>query len=110
MGSNGELRYGISALGLEYREQAENDELLVDIPTGKMHYKRSDGQIVTSDNCTYPTEMLGIAMKSAAKNAGKHIIANENHFVAYHTIDISQKTDLLSDEASSAYNKFILLM
>ena len=31
MGSNGELRYGISALGLEYREQAENDELLVEI-------------------------------------------------------------------------------
>lgn len=41
-------RYGISALGLQYKDQAQNDEILIDQETGQIHYKRPDGKIVTS--------------------------------------------------------------
>lgn len=98
MANINEMRYGISALGLSHKEYAENDELLVEQSSGKMFYKReSDNQIVSFDNEKYSQETLPVAMNTAIELAKTYIKTNVNNFVTYHTIDISEKTDLLDD-------------
>lgn len=100
MAITNEMRYGISALGLNYKEYAENDELLVDPISGQMLYKREiDGQIVSYDNATYTQESIATAINVAQTLENEFVKTNPNNFIAYHTINIGGKTDLLDTQA-----------
>ena len=93
--SNNKMRYGISALDVKYKENALEDELLVDGYNGKMLYKRlSDGQIVTWDNTEYTKEELANRVSKAMIASNITVNTNKNDYVIYKTINISEKTDI----------------
>lgn len=83
------MRYGISALDTKYRGVAERDELLVQSRDGRMFYRRLDGQFVTASN-DYDKKSL---QSDLIASKIEYTLTNNTH-VAYHTIDITEKTDL----------------
>ena len=78
------LGFGISALGLENRQYAANDELLVDRHDGKMYYKRSDG-IILSEIKDYTRDDLASSLLLKYYTELDNIIGD---FIVYHTINI----------------------
>lgn len=96
---NDKLRYGISALDLEHRDYATNDELLVHGQDGKIYYKRPDGQIVSYDNNDYTKETLINATKTALSISPVNINPSESDYLVYHTINISGTNNILSDNS-----------
>ena len=96
-----EMRYGISALSMEYKEQATNDELLLDPNTGKPYYKREDdGQIVSFDDLSYSQSELPMAISTALINQSLDVNTVPTDFVAYNTIDVASKVDLFKTEVT----------
>ena len=94
-----EMRYGISALSMEYREEATNDEILLDPQTGKPYYKREeDGQIVSFDDLSYSQNELPLAMNTAIMNQSLSVTTTSTDFVVYNTIDVAGKIDLFNNE------------
>ena len=95
-----QLRYGISALDLKYKEYSVKDELLVNGHDGKMFYKReSDGQIVTSDNLEYNKDELISAINDTLSSNEK-IPVLPTDYIVYNTIDIAEKNSILSSGIS----------
>lgn len=87
-----EMRYGISALSTKYKDVAEPDELLVREKDGKMFYKREDGQIVTASQCYDRKSLISDVLASGIDVYNK----DSSLYMAYHTVDITGKTNLLN--------------
>lgn len=98
--SGEKLRYGISALDMAYKEDAEKDELLVRGHNGKMFYKReSDGQIVGYDTLEYDKESLISAINGAITKSKAVLETVESDYIAYHTLDLTEKNVVPSNTA-----------
>lgn len=89
------VRYGTSALDIQYKEHALKDELLVQTSDGRIFYKRDgDGQIVTASNGDYNEDTLFNAIRAVNPS----FLTNNkirDEYVIYNTIDISKKMSLL---------------
>lgn len=82
-----ELRFGISALGLEYKEHAVNDELLTRNSDGKMFYKRPDGNIVSYDSNEYTRDGIVSSLKNII-NTSSAWASPTDEYIVYHTYDM----------------------
>ena len=90
---NDNARYGISALDLSHKDDAINDELMVQGTTGKMFYKReNDGQIVTDDIGIYDRNKF---MRITKKAIGSGLTILPDDYAIYNTINISCKTNMM---------------
>lgn len=95
MADERDLRYGISALDIAYKEHAVNDELLVDGLNGQMLYKRSsDGQIVTFSSA-YDKDDLINAVAAVFKEVDE-VPTLSTDFIVYNTISGAGKLDILA--------------
>ena len=84
--ANNELRFGISALSLEFVDIAEDDELLVRQYDGTVLYERPDGQVVVPTENLYPGEV----------SLGYGVDADNAKNLAHWKIDISGLNELTS--------------
>lgn len=82
MDNNGEIRYGVSVLDMQYKNYAQDDEVMIKGQTGQMFYKRSDGQIVT-----YGSDYNKDSLYSALMNATKLNNHKSDDYLVYHIID-----------------------
>jgi hypothetical protein len=90
------LRYGISALDMKYLQYAENDELMVVGETGRIVYKRSDGQIVTYEDTIYNDRILAISIADALNKANAFSPTDESaSTIVYQTVSLAQKLSIL---------------
>ena len=94
--SNTNIRYGVSALDMKYRDDAQPDELLVRSKNGQMFYKRDDGQIVTTGN-DYTKETLYRDLFNG-KPLGKYL---DSDYIVYNLIDIAGMTKMSLSSAQS---------
>lgn len=84
--ANNELRFGISALSLEFVDIAEEDELLVRQYDGTVLYKRPDGQVAIPTENLYPGEV----------SLGYGVDVDNTKNLAHWKIDISGLNELTS--------------
>lgn len=108
MADSDNVRFGVSALDLEYASQAEKDELLVRGTDGQMLYKRvGDGMIVTPTSLVYNKELLMNALK--VKFAGAGLLVKKTDFLVYNSISIAglnslESTNVVSFGITKRYN------
>lgn len=91
-----ELRYGISALDIKYKEYADNDELLVNGKNGAMLYKRPDGQIVTPSTPYGRDELITAINKIFTTN--QEVEVSGADYLVYNTIVVNEKMSIISSE------------
>lgn len=91
-----ELRYGISALDIKYKEYADNDELLVNGKNGTMLYKRPDGQIVTPSTPYGRDELITAINKIFTTN--QEVEVSGTDYLVYNTIVVNEKMNIISSE------------
>ena len=110
MADSNNVRFGISALDLDYAAMAEKDELLVRGTDGQMLYKRAgDGIIVTPTSLVYNKELLTHALQRKFANALKTetpytehgFYVNKNNFMVCNTISIAGLNSLESKNTVS---------
>lgn len=93
-----DLRFGTSALHMDKKEYALNDEMLLDGTTGKIYYKRlTDGQIVSSDSLNYEKSTLSTALRPIMGVSS--FKSDPTDFVMYYTANITEKSELLNSTA-----------
>ena len=95
MADGDNVRFGVSALDLEYADMAEKDELLVRSTDGQILYKRlSDGHIVEPTSYIYNRDALVSALERRLN--GDALIVDPNDFVVYHSIGIAGNNNIES--------------
>lgn len=90
-----QARYGISALDLEYKEYAQNDELMVRGDDGRMYYKRTDGTIVSFSDRDL-TEAQVISQTMGVLMGIDDLTLPADEYIVYRTFDTTGKLDLVS--------------
>lgn len=102
-----QVRYGISALDLGYKEYAQNDELMVRGEDGRMYYKRTDGTVVSySDKDLTEAQVITSTMGVLMGIDGLTLPTNE--YLVYRTFNTTNKLDLITS-TDVALNKSVTL-
>lgn len=89
------MRYGISALDLSYKQYAEADELMVEGKTGQMLYKRDDGFVTTASHKYTRAEFITSINSAVRKNS--EVPITDDDYIIYNTLDVAGLINVVSN-------------